>query len=123
MIRVPSKTFISLNPFYLSGTWVTGLTLSRLEEYMSLFFNEVVTSTWFVFKVPQYSIYAIMGISLVFVVACVLFICVITVLLSTCISYMSCSFLTGNNTKTATILGHMVKMHLFGIGDYKTYKF
>ena len=34
----------------------------------------------------------------------------------TCISY---SFLPGYNTKTVTILGHIVKMHVFRIGDNK----
>ena len=67
-----------------------------------------------------WKIYVTMGILLVFVVACVLFICVITVLIFTCISYMFCTFLPGYNTKTATLLFHVIKMHLFGIWDYKT---
>ena len=83
---------------------------------MNCYFNMVLIAV----TLQLTSIYAIMGLLLVFVVACVLFNCVITVLLFTCISYMSCSFLPGYNTKTATIAGHMVKTHLFGIGDYKT---
>ena len=38
---------------------------------------------------------------------------------SVVVTYMSCSFLPGFYTKTATILGHMTKTHLFRIWDFK----
>ena len=41
VICVPSKTFINLNYFYLSGTWVTGHMPKSTWS-----FNEGVTSSW-----------------------------------------------------------------------------